>query len=139
MAYAFGTASEAKLKTLHPDIVRVLRRAMSYQLMDFTIFETARSASQAAANAAKGTGIVNSKHLVQADGYAHAADVYPYPTSEAGKTIFQDTKRFNVLAGIILAAAKEEKVKIRWGGNWDGDNQFRDNSLEDLPHFELVQ
>jgi len=131
--YAFSKTSLARLANLHPDLRRVYHRAMSYQIMDFTILETVRSQAQANENAAKGVGIKNSKHLRQADGFAHACDALPYPID------WKDTKRFNVLAGLLLAAAKEEGVKVRWGGNFDGDNDFHDNSLEDLPHLELMK
>jgi peptidoglycan L-alanyl-D-glutamate endopeptidase CwlK len=30
-------------------------------------------------------------------------------------------------------------IKIRWGGDWNGDLQFRDEKFKDLPHFELVE
>lgn len=132
MAYTFSKASLAKLDQLHPSLRRVYLRAMSYQVMDFSILETLRTPADAAENAAKGTGIKNSKHLRQADGYAHACDALPWPID------WKDIKRFALLAGLLLAAAAEEKVKVRWGGNWDGDNDFKDNSLEDLPHLEYV-
>ena len=112
--------------------MRVVRRAMAYQVLDFMVVETLRSPAQAAANAAKGVGIRNSKHLAGPDGKARAVDLAPYPVE------WSDLKRFHILAGLMLAAAKEEGVRVRYGGNWDGDNDFHDNSLEDLPHFELA-
>lgn len=132
--YAFSKTSLARLADLHPAMQRIYHRAMSYQVMDFMILETVRTPDQAKANAAKGVGIVRSKHLRQRDGYAHACDALPFPID------WKDTKRFNVLAGLLLAAAAEEGLlkNVRWGGNWDGDNDFRDNSLEDLPHLEWI-
>ena len=132
MSYAFGRTSESRLAHLHPDLMRVVRRAMAYQVLDFMVVETLRSPAQAAANAAKGVGIRNSKHLAGPDGKARAVDLAPYPVE------WSDLKRFHILAGLMLAAAKEEGVRVRYGGNWDGDNDFHDNSLEDLPHFELA-
>jgi len=51
------------------------------------------------------------------------------------------------LAGIMIATAKKLGVKIRWGGDWNGDHKFsgRANSkrtdksqrFDDLVHFEL--
>lgn len=29
-------------------------------------------------------------------------------------------------------------VKIRWGGDWDLDTDLKDNTFDDLPHFELI-
>jgi peptidoglycan L-alanyl-D-glutamate endopeptidase CwlK len=28
---------------------------------------------------------------------------------------------------------------IRWGGDWDGDQDFRDQTFDDLAHFELIK
>jgi hypothetical protein len=43
----------------------------------------------------------------------------------------------SVLAGLVLAAAKELGVEIRWGGNWDMDYEpITDQDFQDLVHFE---
>ena len=28
---------------------------------------------------------------------------------------------------------------VRWGGDWNMDNNFKDQKFNDLPHFELVK
>jgi len=28
-------------------------------------------------------------------------------------------------------------IRLRWGGDWDGDTELDDNKFDDLPHFEL--
>lgn len=38
----------------------------------------------------------------------------------------------------MFQAASTTGVKIRWGGDWDGDWIHTDQSFHDLPHFELV-
>ena len=30
-------------------------------------------------------------------------------------------------------------IKLRWGGDWDRDTQVKDNSFDDLLHFELIK
>jgi len=58
-----------------------------------------------------------------------AADVIPYPVS------WEDTKRFKVFGGAVLAIArllKEQgkiKNKIQWGGLW---------KFTDYPHFQIA-
>jgi peptidoglycan L-alanyl-D-glutamate endopeptidase CwlK len=39
--------------------------------------------------------------------------------------------KFGVLAGVMLATAKELGIKITWGGYW--------KSPFDCPHFELTE
>jgi peptidoglycan LD-endopeptidase CwlK len=60
-----------------------------------------------------------------------AVDIAPYPAPV-------DIKEFYFMAGIVKAVAHQQGVKIRWGGDWDGDGDFTDNSFNDLYHFEIV-
>ena len=52
-----------------------------------------------------------------------------------------DTRALNsfyYLAGIVKAIAALDNVKIRWGGDWDMDNCFTDQTFNDLYHYELI-
>ena len=69
---------------------------------------------------------MNSKHL---EGLA--IDLAPYPID------WNNTKRFYYFAGIVMAVAREMDLKIRWGGDWDRDDNLDDQSFNDLVHFEL--
>ena len=62
-----------------------------------------------------------------------AVDVAPYPID------WNDTKRFYHFAGFVKGLATSMGIKIRWGGDWDGDNDFKDNSFNDTPHFEIME
>lgn len=130
--YSFGKRSKERLKTLHPDMVRVLNRAMSWQIMDFSVLETLRTDQRQRRLVSIGASkTMNSKHLKQSDGYSHAVDSAPYPID------WQDTGRFYILNGIIRAAAKVEGVDIRTGADWDSDGIIKDQSFHDLPHAEI--
>ena len=39
--------------------------------------------------------------------------------------------------GLVTGLAKQKGIPLRWGGDWDGDNNFKDNRFDDLVHFEL--
>ena len=41
---------------------------------------------------------------------------------------------FHLIKGIALAKG----IKLRWGGDWDGDGDMTDQTLHDKPHFELM-
>lgn len=62
-----------------------------------------------------------------------AVDVAPYPVD------WTDIKRFYHFAGYVLAVANQLGIKIRHGGDWDQDLDFKDQTFFDLPHFELVE
>jgi len=136
--YRFGKRSSATLPEVHPDLQRVLSRALSYGVTDFSIICGARTEAEQAELVRSGMSqTMKSKHLTQPDGYSHAVDILPYPAHVNGVNVWQDKQRFCVLAGLMLAAASEEGVSLRWGGDWDSDGNNADSSFLDLPHFEL--
>ena len=61
-----------------------------------------------------------------------AVDVCPYPV------VWDDRERQTLFAGYVLATAKAMGIDLRWGGDWDRDTEVRDNSFDDLVHFEIV-
>ena len=60
-----------------------------------------------------------------------AVDVAPYPID------WDDGKRFYHFAGYVKAVADSMGIRIRWGGDWDDDNDLNDQQFFDLVHFEL--
>jgi len=62
-----------------------------------------------------------------------AVDVDPYPVN------FDDEERYYILAGIVKAVAFMHEIKIRWGGDWDNDDDVHDQSFNDLRHFEVMR
>jgi len=71
---------------------------------------------------------------------AMAVDVAPYPI----KWDNEHSNRFYCFAGFVLGVASQLKKQgvtshdIRWGGDWDGDQDFSDQNFNDLVHFELI-
>jgi hypothetical protein len=61
-----------------------------------------------------------------------AVDAAPYPID------WTDLKRFYHFAGFVLGMAASMGLRLRWGGDWDGDRDLNDQSSNDLPHFEIM-
>lgn len=140
MGFSFSTHSRQQLDTVDSRLVRVVERALSFNVIDFKVVEGARTDEQQREYVRQGVSKVqpgpNAKHTVgPASGRtkAHAVDLLPVNPAD-----WEDRERFAVLAGLMFAAAALEGVKIRWGGDWDGDMQTRDEKFRDSPHFELA-
>jgi hypothetical protein len=43
-----------------------------------------------------------------------------------------------LFAGFVIGTAALMGISIRWGGDWDRDTYTKDNSFDDLVHFELI-
>lgn len=124
-----NTSSESKLKKVHPDLVRVVRRAAKLikdKSFGFIITCGVRTVEeQKKLLKAGATRTMNSRHIPGKDGYSKAVD---FAVTIDGK-IKWDWPLYAKLAGIVKEAAKLEKVQIEWGGDW--------KTFKDGPHFQL--
>lgn len=136
----FGTVSRDRLSGVDERLQRVAHRALGYAIYDFSVVCGYRSPEQQFHEFQAGRSKADGFHRKSKHNFkpARAIDIAPYPLTVNGLIAWEDPQRFAVLAGIMLAAAKEEGVAIRWGGDWDGDGNNRDAKLHDMPHFELV-
>lgn len=67
-----------------------------------------------------------------------AVDVYPY-NSKIKDIDWKDEKTMIYFAGFVMGIAKSMDISIRWGGDWNMDNNAsNNNSLNDWGHFELI-
>ena len=121
MTFVLGLRSRAKLKGVHPDLVRVVELALTYSPHDFTITEGLRTvARQRELKAAGASQTMNSRHIT-----GHAID---FAVLVGGKVRW-DWPLYGQVAEAFKRAAKELNVPIIWGGDW--------KSLRDGPHVEL--
>ena len=123
--YKFGKRSKERLKGVKPELVNVLNELV--KIMDVTIIEGLRSKERQEELVASGASKTKySKHLE-----GKAVDLAPYPID------WEDRDRFHYMGGMIRGIAKQLNVNVRWGGDWDGDGETKDNGFDDLVHVEL--
>lgn len=122
-----GSKSKARLSTVKPELQAVVMKAFETVPFDVTVLEGVRTVERQKELVAKGASkTMNSKHIT-----GDAVDLAPYPID------WNDKSRFNELARHMLNAASELGIKIRWGGDWNMDGDWKDESFYDGPHFEL--
>lgn len=120
-SFRLSVKSEAKLAGVHPDLVRVVRRALELSPIDFAVTEGLRTKERQAVLVKEGASrTMNSRHLT-----GHAVDLAPI----IGGTISWAWPPFHQLAAAVKQAAAELGVRIVWGGDW--------STFKDGPHFEL--
>jgi peptidoglycan L-alanyl-D-glutamate endopeptidase CwlK len=66
-----------------------------------------------------------------------AIDLAPYNPVK-GRVDWEDTLAFYYFAGIVMNTAEVLGIPLRWGGDWDMDDDLHDQTFMDLAHFELV-
>ena len=124
-----NTVSESRLRGVHPDLVRVVRRCAAGWAdpeTGFIVTQGVRSLEEQKVLKAKGASrTLRSRHIPAANGFSHAVDL----ACTLHGQVRWDWPLYTKLAGRMKAAAKAEGVPIEWGGDWA--------SFRDGPHFQL--
>jgi len=127
--YEFSKQSLANLKTCDKRLQKLFNEVIKH--FDCSIIGGYRSDSEQEFYFKKGLTKLRggeSKHNLQP---SQAVDVCPYPID------WSNHKRYILFAGYVKGIASQMNIKIRWGGDWDSDNIMKDQTFNDLPHFEL--
>lgn len=138
MGFRYSKSSKDKLNTCHPDLQKLLNKAIEYY--DITIIEGIRTKERQEELVRTGKSkTMNSKHLDQGDGYSHAVDCALYPID------WSDRERFVLLQGYLNGLADmmyesgQISHRLRLGVDWDGDGNIKEHSFFDGPHIEIVK
>ena len=118
------TLSQTSLKRLqgvHPDLVKVVKRAAEISDIDFMVTEGLRSIERQRQLVKAGASkTLKSRHL-----NGHAVDLAVLLNGK----LSWDWPLYHKLAKWVKQAAADVGVKIEWGGDWV--------SFRDGPHFQL--
>jgi peptidoglycan L-alanyl-D-glutamate endopeptidase CwlK len=131
----FGQRSKDNLSTADPDLQRLFNEVI--KTYDCTILCGHRGKEDQNRAFHEGRSKVqwpNGKHNRMP---SDAVDVAPW-FSEKPHIRWEDKEKFYHFAGYVQAVADQLGIKIRWGGNWDSDDELDDQTFFDLPHFELL-
>lgn len=126
----FSQASKKQIETLHKDLQEILFEAIRF--FDFSVIEGHRGKEKQEAAFAAGYSKVRWPKGKHNSFPSRAVDIAPYPID------WKNTERFVLAAGFILCIARQKGIPLRWGGDWDSDDDTRDEKFRDFGHFELV-
>lgn len=115
MSFKFSGASLQKLADVHPDLSRLAKRVIARSRIDFGIAEGARSPErQAELLKEKKTTTLNSLHLIQDDGFAHAIDITPFVNGKftTSEKYYRPIIQAFVTESILLG------VQVEFGALW---------------------
>lgn len=119
--FTLSPRSYKRLEGVHPDLVRVVERAIAITEVDFVVLEGLRTKErQAELLKAGASRTMNSRHIT-----GHAVDLGAW----VDKQVDWSWPLYSKIAAAMKQAATEQNVPITWGGSWV---KFRDG-----PHFEL--
>lgn len=121
MTYNLGRKSQDRLAGVHPDLVKVVERAIEITTIDFTVLEGVRSKTRQEQLVKAGASqTMRSRHLT-----GHAVDLGAYVAG----SVRWDWPLYHKLAVAVKQAAAELQIPIEWGGDW--------TTFKDGPHWQL--
>lgn len=126
---SFSQRSLANLSQAHPDLQVLFHRVI--EVFDCAVICGYRGPEEQEAAFNAGTSKAHfgqSKHNQMP---SLAVDVVPCPID------WKDTDRMHYFAGVVMGIALQLGLRVRWGGDWNGNTILSDQKLHDLPHFEL--
>lgn len=147
--FTLSKRSRDNLIGVHPDLVKVVERAIEITEQDFLVGCGVRSiATQRKYVRTGASKTMNSRHLKASNGYSHAVDLWMWKDggiswdtsgSESSYVVSNkdDYVNYQEIGTAMLLASLELGIPIRWGADWDGDGQHTDHSFIDWVHFEL--
>ena len=119
--FSLGPRSRQRLKGVHPDLVKVVERAIEISTIDFTVLEGLRTPERQKALVEAGASqTLNSRHIT-----GHAVDLGAWVDNQ----VDWSWPLYHRIAAAMKDAARQEGVSIVWGGGW--------RTFKDGPHFEL--
>ena len=127
---SFSKRSKERLATCDERLQRVMNEVIKHY--DCTILEGTRSKETQDEYYRTGRSKLqypNSKHNSLP---SKAVDVAPYPID------WKDIERFRAFGNRVIGIGIALGIKLRWGGDWDNDLSFKDQTFNDLPHIELI-
>ncbi len=126
------------LAELSPGLVAVNESAIKH--IDYSLIDGARTVKQQQRLHSEGKsqldGIIKiSKHQVFPGRLkSKAFDFIPAPF-----TTWNDRPIFTAYAFFIIGIGYEKGIELRWGGDWDQDFRWTDQTFHDFPHIEEVE
>ncbi len=110
MTFKLSARSLRNLDGVHPDLVRLVKLAITETSIDFAVIEGKRTEARQRELVRTGASqTMNSRHLT-----GHAVDLAAWVDG----TIRWDMGLYYTLASVMQRCAKTAGVPVRWGGCW---------------------
>ena len=126
--FSLSNRSRFRLTGVHPDLVRVIERAIELTKVDFTVVEGLRTEDRQRQLVAAGASkTMKSRHLI-----GQAVDIAPVVAGQ----VRWDWPLVYRIAQAVREAAIELKVTVTWGGVWDRPiNDLSDDLADEVRQY----
>ena len=128
--YRFGPHSTSQIATIRPELQKICRVAI--QWLNISVLDGYRNERDQNLAYSKGHSTKKWPDSLH--------NIYPSPAVDLAlwPINWEDLERFSFFAGQIIAIARDLRIPVIWGGDWDSDTFVKEHSFIDRPHFQLI-
>ena len=127
--FMLGSRSVRSLVGVHPDLLKIVRRALEISSIDFSVIEGVRSPERQQRLYRSGaTKTLHSRHLT-----GHAVDIVPWVMPHG--IDWNNIMQFRQVGHAMKTAAAELGIRMEWGAKKTHGGDW--NSFNDMPHYQL--
>ena len=133
---SYSTSSSDKLRESHPDLQTIFNYVIQY--WDNTIVTGGRNRIEQTDKYQRGLSTVKYPYSKHNSVPSMAIDSVPYPS------LYRSRENLIAYGGFVMGVASMLKAygavehELRWGHDWNMDDNLEDNDFDDTGHFELI-
>lgn len=135
MSFPLSQASKTHLETCDPRLQQVVHELL--KVMDVSVITGFRD--KAAQDKAVRDGLSKlpwpkGKHNKNP---SLAVDLAPYLHGKLKGIQWGEITQFAFMAGTVMEIGRRLKIPLRWGGDWNRNQEINDETFRDWGHFEI--
>lgn len=123
--------SRNQLMTCHPALVKIVLELIKHY--DVRVVHGHRNEEQQNLAFRLGNTTKQWPDSVHNEDPSRGVDIAPWPEMWGASP-----EEFSFMAGRFMQIADSKGIKVRWGGDWDSDDDMDDQNFKDLGHFEVI-
>ena len=129
----WGERSQAVYNTLDPRLQHIMDRVL-HEVSDVSLISGHRNKNEQSRMFLLGRSKLEWPKSKHNSNPSLAVDFTPFPYP---RETYRLWGALGYIAGAALRIAKEEGVRLRWGGDWNCNGSLVDQNFDDLFHLEI--
>lgn len=130
----FGKRSRTNLLQAHPDLQKLFNEVIKYY--DCAVICGHRNEEDQNKAYNEGRSKLQYPQSKHNKTPSLAVDVVPWFKNKP-HIRWEDKEKFYEFGGFVQGVAAALGINIRWGGNWNKNDELHDQTFFDMPHFEI--
>jgi peptidoglycan L-alanyl-D-glutamate endopeptidase CwlK len=134
--FQLSNRSLSRLQDVNPQLIKIILLAIKRTPVDFGVAWMGGKRTPEEQNQLfkEGYSKCDGYEKISKHQLGNAVDLNVFVDSK----LIENKEMLCLVAGVMFACANEMNVNIRWGLDWNRNGDIRDNTFNDIYHFELI-